>query len=171
MFNSTTGSENGTTTTAAKHGIHYHDIASGPQFFVDGVEHTADEVRDIKRALKEAEDAEGRARDRLAQVQQNLRDFTAGVRSAITELVHDGDLDKTTANEVLEGLNMDPLPTKYKATVTVEFEVEFESTENEETVESHLRDDSTFEMDGYHELDNFDVNDISVTDVDVTEDE
>lgn len=168
-------------TTAVRHGIYYSgpattaDVVANPSGFhtmyVDGTEFTPDDVRDLKADATALEEHNTRLREANRAANANLSALQAAVRSAFTELVEDGDLEKATANAALEELGLDPLPTKYRATVTVEFEVTCESTEGMDAVENALRD-SDFTMNNYSsELDDYDVGSTNVDDVQVEEDE
>ena len=95
-----------------------------------------------------------------ARLNREAMDFRNKVRSVLTEMVADGTLAKSDANEALEEMGLDRLPTRYTADVTITATVAFESTDDDDEVEGQLND-MQVDLDHY-QLTSFDVQSVRV---------
>lgn len=105
---------------------------------VDGTMWTTGLIRDLVKEKAELSAFAEKMRENNNRNVSALIDFRKAVRGAFTEMVDDGTMDRETANEVLEGLDLDRLPAKYTATLTITAEVTFESALDLMEVESAL---------------------------------
>lgn len=99
---------------------------------------------------------------------QNQRyvEFQNRVHSAIAELVEEGDLERSTANETLDNLGLDRLAVEYEVEVVVSATLLVESTLDEDDLHDALRQ-STFELSSDEYGVDFSVEDTRSIDVDI----
>jgi hypothetical protein len=88
-------------------------LPSNAYVLIDNMRFTLEDLRGIVRTNQEQREASNRA------LTDRFVDFQNHVHSAIAELVEDGDLDRSVANEVLDGLGLERVPTEYQVEVTV----------------------------------------------------
>lgn len=163
-------------TTAVKHGI-YLATEAGPvpvpnaALYANDTEYDADDVASMVTGIAQQDKRINELMERNRALGNEMQHLRNAVRSALSELVDDGDLDKEKANEALEALGIDGLAVQYTATIIVEYEVSCESTEDADAVADMLRE-SDFEMNVYSaDLGNVDVGTPNVQSVDVEVDE
>lgn len=120
---------------------------------VDGTMYTQGAVADLVKRNRDLSATN-------ARLNREAMDFRNTVRSVLTEMVADGTLEKTDANEALEDMGLEKLATKYTADVTITATVAFESTDDADEVEGQL-DDMQVDLDHY-QLTSFDVQSVRV---------
>lgn len=154
--------------TDTRNGI-YNEVGlplDGCSMYVNDVRYG---VNQIKGILADREALQAR-NDRLSKELNEARTLRNRVRTVFAALVSDEDLDRDTANEALEELDIDLLATRYAGTVTVEYDVSFETTLPIERVGDALEDanlDMSIDM---SMLDDFEVNSARVTNTEYEED-
>lgn len=77
----------------------------------DGSTWTADAVTRLQEEL-------ATSRTATRRVQARLGTLTQGMRDALRELVHEGEVEREKANEILVGLNIEPLESKFEFEAT-----------------------------------------------------
>lgn len=163
--------------TAVKHGIYREVEHNGltkienAVLYANDTEYDADDVANLVTGVGQQDKRINELMERNRTLGNEMHHFKQSVRNVFSEMVDDRDIDKERANELLDVLDIDRLPAKYRATLTFEVTVTCESGEDIDGVEAALRD-SEVDLSNYSTyLDDLDVDTQEVTDVSVEEDE
>lgn len=120
---------------------------------------------DLRRRLEES-------RANATNHAHALTTFKESVRSVFKDLVDNGVMDLSDANDALTDLNLPHLAVRYSATLEITAKVTFESAENENTILDALEGVNVSVEALYGAsvaLDEFDVDTVEVTGIDVGE--
>lgn len=153
---------------AVRHGIYDSDgnrvtntMLHGVGFYVEGVQYTADRVKEVL-------DDRAALSDRVATLNIRRIERDQAFRESIAELVEDDELDRDKANEVLEALDLDPLEIEYEGTLVIEVSFTAASAKDEDEVGDALRDMLNIEFSRWNDaLKDADVTNVDYRDVEV----
>lgn len=113
-------------------GVSYVRAGLGYAFFVDDVRMTASDVQDVKDVVANLDKQLGDTRETIRNQNQRYVAFQRKVREELDEAVSDGDIEKSSANRILNELGLDPLTSEYEVGVTVNATLLVESGLNED---------------------------------------